>query len=54
MTGQQAKARATALARNKYICEMADKIIFVGVTPKSSLYTLMENNKSKINPMNLE
>ena len=47
------QSKATALARNKYICEMADKIIFVGVTPKSSLYPIMESNKSKIIPMNL-
>ena len=44
------QSKATALARNKYICEMTDKIIFVGVTTKSSLYPLMENNKSKIKP----
>jgi predicted Rossmann fold nucleotide-binding protein DprA/Smf involved in DNA uptake len=40
------QSKATALARNKYICEIADSIIFVGVTPKSSLYPLMEDNKS--------
>lgn len=44
------QSKVTALARNKYICEMADKIIFVGVTSNSSLYPLMENNKSKIIP----
>jgi len=32
------QSKATALARNKYICDMADSILFVGVTEKSSLY----------------
>lgn len=32
------QSKATALARNKYICEMADSILFVGVTLNSSLY----------------
>ena len=41
------QSKATAHARNKYICEMADKILFVGVTEKSSLYVLKEMYKSK-------
>ena len=41
------QSKATAYARNKYICEMADKILFVGVTEKSSLYVLKEMYKSK-------
>ena len=32
----------TALARNKYICEIADQIVFVGVNEKSSLKTFIE------------
>ena len=44
------QSKATALARNKYICEIADSIIFVGVTPKSSLYQLTEGYKQKIYP----
>ena len=32
--------KQTALDRNKYICEVADNIFFVGVTPNSSLYPL--------------
>lgn len=32
------QSKVTALARNKYICEMADGILFVGVTEQSSLY----------------
>jgi len=34
------QSKTTALARNKYICDMADSILFVGVTEKSSLYAL--------------
>lgn len=34
------QSKATALARNKYICEIADQIIFVGANEKSSLYPL--------------
>ncbi|MBR6275632.1 MAG: hypothetical protein IKR31_01675 [Prevotella sp.] len=34
------QSKATALARNRYICEMADDILFVGVTEQSSLYSL--------------
>jgi len=41
------QSRVTAHARNKYICEMADKILFVGVTEKSSLYLLRETYKNK-------
>ncbi len=42
------QSKATALARNRYICEMADKILFIGVTAQSSLYALSQefNNKS--------
>ena len=29
------QSKATALARNKYICEIADKILFVGVNKNS-------------------
>ena len=36
------QSKATAYARNKYICEKADKILFVGVTEKSSLCSLKE------------
>ncbi len=36
------QSKATALARNKNICEIADKILFVGVNENSSLYPLKE------------
>lgn len=41
------QSKATAYVRNKYICEMADNILFVGVTEKSSLYPLKDMYKSK-------
>ena len=41
------QSKATALARNRYICEMADFILFVGVTPESSLQQLMETFNAK-------
>ena len=41
------QSKFTALARNKYICEIADKILFVGVGEKSSLYQLKEDYNEK-------
>ena len=40
------QSKATALSRNKYICELADDIIFVGVNEKSSLNSLKEKYQS--------
>ena len=42
------QSRNTALARNRYICEMADRIMMVGVTENSSLYGLREEFSNKI------
>lgn len=42
------QSKVTALARNKHICEIADSILFVGVTTNSSLYPLTEKFKQKI------
>lgn len=42
------QSKVTALARNKYICEIAESILFVGVTTKSSLYPLTDKFKQKI------
>ena len=42
------QSKVTALTRNKYICEIADSILFVGVTSNSSLYPLAEEFKQKI------
>ena len=41
------QSKATAHARNKYICEIADKILFVGVTETSSLYALKNKYENK-------
>ena len=42
------QSKATAFARNKYICEIADQIVFVGVTENSSLFPLIEQHKGKV------
>lgn len=42
------QSKVTALSRNRYICELADKILFVGVNEKSSLYPLKEEYYSKL------
>ncbi len=42
------QSKTTALARNRYICEMADTIFFVGVTQSSSLYPLSIEFNSKV------
>ena len=42
------QSKVTALSRNKYICKIADSILFVGVTTNSSLYPLAEEFKQKI------
>ena len=47
MTKAVRQSKQTALDRNKYICEVADNIFFVGVTPNSSLYPLKEYYGSK-------
>ncbi len=44
------QSRATALARNRYICELADYIMMVGVTEDSSLYGLQEEFRNKLLP----
>ncbi len=42
------QSRATALARNRYVCEMADEIMLVGAAEGNSLFELMEQYKEKI------
>lgn len=42
------QSRATALARNRYICELADRIMMVGVTESSSLYGLQKEFGGKL------
>ena len=42
------QSRTTALARNRYICELADRIMMVGVTESSSLYRLQDEFANKL------
>ena len=42
------QSRVTAMARNKYVCEMADRILFVGVTEQSSLYPYKNEYRNKL------
>jgi len=42
------QSKVTAFARNKYICEQADKILFVGLNETSSLNKLYEFYKDKV------
>ena len=42
------QSKATALVRNRHICEMADSIRFVGVTESSSLYPLALEFNNKV------
>jgi len=42
------QSRATALARNRYVCELADYIMIVGVTEDSSLYGLQKEFGDKL------
>jgi len=51
LTNATRQSKATALARNRYICEIADEIYFSGVTEKSSLFELKkeyENLKCRV------
>ena len=41
------QSRATAQFRNRYICEQADRIVFVGVNEQSSLYPLSIEYQAK-------
>ena len=41
------QSKVTAHTRNKYICEIAEKILFVGVTEKSSMCPLNEAYQNK-------
>ena len=45
------QSKATAYARNKYICEIANQILMVGVNEKSSLFTLYNQFSTKLCPI---
>ena len=47
------QSRATALSRNRYICELADVLLLVGVTEESRLYPLKEKYQSKLTNMTI-
>ena len=47
MPKENSQSKVTAHARNKYICEIADKILFVGVNEKSSLFELATQYRNK-------
>ena len=42
------QSKATAHSRNKYICEIANQILFVGMNEKSNLFKLKSDYKDKI------
>ena len=42
------QSKVTAMARNRYVCEMADRILFVGVTEQSSLYPYKNEYRNKL------
>ena len=42
------QSKATAFARNKYICEQAVEILMIGVNEKSSLYPLQTKYADKL------
>ena len=42
------QSKVTAMARNRYVCEMADRILFVGVTEQSSLYPYKKEYRNKL------
>lgn len=46
-TSSSRQSRATAFARNKYICEMADDILFIGGNERSSLCPLTKEYTAK-------
>ena len=41
------QSKATAYARNRYICEITNQLLFVGANEKSSLFELKEKYKAK-------
>lgn len=47
------QSKPTALERNRYVCEIADHILFVGVTEQSSLYELMQDAENSAKRISL-
>ena len=42
------QSKVTAMTRNRYVCEMSDRILFVGVTEQSSLYPYKNEYRNKL------
>ena len=42
------QSKVTAMVRNRYVCEIADRILFVGVTEQSSLYAYKNKYHNKL------
>ena len=42
------QSKVTAMVRNRYVCEIADCILFVGVTEQSSLYAYKNEYQNKL------
>ena len=42
------QSKATAQIRNRYICEMSDRIILIGATENSSLFDLQQKYSEKL------
>lgn len=47
------QSKDTAMMRNKWVCQKSDRILFVGVTERSSLYSLKTNLDHKQKMMTL-
>jgi predicted Rossmann fold nucleotide-binding protein DprA/Smf involved in DNA uptake len=45
------QSKATAHIRNKYICDQANRLVFVGVTKSSSLYPLSQTYHERTVPL---
>ena len=45
------QSRATALARNKYVCEMAEEIVLVGADTSDSLRSMKDSSCEKVREM---
>lgn len=42
------QSKGTAMVRNRYVCDLAERVWLVGVTPMSSLYPLQADFRSKL------
>lgn len=47
ISNAQRQSKTLAFERNKYVASIADKLLFTGITPESSLYPIYQDNKAK-------